>query len=56
MTMCTKGLPQLMHINTPQGMILSSEAKYITGLNQTLQQLITQLTLYKLQNPRERKD
>ena len=52
MTMCTEGLPQLLVYKKPQGMVLSAGAN-ITGLNHTLQQLIAQLALYKLGNPRE---
>ena len=55
MPMCTKGLPQLvrevaLYINKSQGMALSAGVN-ITGLNHTLQQLITQLALYKLEIP-----
>ena len=39
----------ILYINKPQGMAGAD----ITGLNHTLQQLITQLALYKLGNPRE---
>ena len=39
-----------MYINKSQGMALSAGAN-ITGLNHTLQQLITQLVLYKLEIP-----
>ena len=39
-----------MYINKSQGMALSAGAN-ITGLNHTLQQLITQLALYKLEIP-----
>ena len=41
-----------LYKNKTQGMALSARAN-ITGLNHTLQQLITQLALYKLGNPRE---
>ena len=47
MTMCTEGLPQLYKY---QDMALLAGAN-ITGLNHTLQQLITQLALYKLEIP-----
>ena len=55
MTVCTEGLPQLVrypctYINKSQGMTLSAGAN-ITGCNHTLQQLITQLVLYKLELP-----
>ena len=39
-----------LYINKSQGMALSAGVN-ITGLNHTLQQLITQLTLYKLELP-----
>ena len=57
MTMCTEDLPQLvskvaLYINESQGMALSAGAN-ITGLNHTLQQMITQLALFKLGNTRE---
>ena len=39
-------------MNKYQGMTLSAGAN-ITGHNHTLQQLITQLALYKLGNPKE---
>ena len=39
-----------LYINKSQGMALSAGAN-ITGLNHTLQQLITQLALYKLEIP-----
>ena len=54
MTMCTESLPQLL-VYKYQGMALSAGAN-ITGLNHTLQQLIAQLALYKLGNPRESTD
>ena len=38
------------YINKSQGMALSAGAN-ITGVNHTLQQLITQLALYKLEIP-----
>ena len=41
-----------LYINKSQGMTLSAGAN-ITGHNHTLQQLITQLALYKLRNTRE---
>ena len=44
-----------LYIKKSQGMALSAEAN-ITGLNHTLQQLIAQLALYKLGNPRESTD
>ena len=43
-----------LYINKSQGMALSAGAN-ITGLNHTLQQLITQLALYKLEIPRQGK-
>ena len=39
-----------LYINKSQGMALSAGAN-ITGVNHTLQQLITQLALYKLEIP-----
>ena len=51
--MCTKGTSAsevALYINKSQGMALSAGAN-ITGLNHTLQQLITQLALYKLEIP-----
>ena len=56
MTMCTEGLPQLvikvaLYINKSQDMTLLAGAN-ITGHNHSLQQLIAQLSLYKLGNPR----
>ena len=54
MTMCTEGLPQLskvaLYINKSQDMALLAGAN-ITGLIHTLQKLITQLALYKLEIP-----
>ena len=41
-----------LYINKLQGIALSAGA-HITGFNHTLQQLITQLALYELGNPRE---
>ena len=41
-----------LYINKSQDMALSAGAN-ITGVNHTLQQLIAQLALYKLGNPRE---
>ena len=41
-----------LYINKHQGMAVSAGAD-ITGFNHTLQQLITQLALHKLGNPRE---
>ena len=53
MPMCTKGLATsasevALYINKSQGMALSAEAN-ITGLNRTLQQLITLYTSWKSQ-------
>ena len=39
-----------LFINKSQGIALSAEPRNIAGLNHTLQQLITQLVLYKLAN------
>ena len=41
-----------LYINKSQGMALSAGVNII-GLNHTLQQLIPQLVLYKMENPRE---
>ena len=53
--MCTEGLPHAaskvaLYINKSQDMALLAGAN-ITGLNHTLQKLITQLALYKLEIP-----
>ena len=50
MPMCTKVPTSALYINKSKGMALSAGAN-ITGLNHTLQQLITQLALYKLEIP-----
>ena len=55
MTMCTEGLDTTaskvaLYINKSQDMALLAGAN-ITGLNHTLQKLITQLALYKLEIP-----
>ena len=51
--MCTGGLPQLSKAALYINKAWHFSAANITGLNHTLQQLMTQLALYKVRNTRE---